>query len=156
MEKVCCFIGHREIKETDELKRELKCVVEDLIVNRGIDTFLFGSKSRFDSLCLETVTSLKEVYPFIKRIYVRAEYQHTDESYTAYLLKSYDETYYPEKLLGAGKSVYVERNFEMIDKAKICVFYYNPEIELIGRKSGTEIAYNYADKKEKTIINIIK
>ena len=50
----CCFIGHREINETDKLKAKLKKIIEELIVNKKVDTFLFGSKSRFDSLCLET------------------------------------------------------------------------------------------------------
>ena len=35
---------------------------------------MFGSKSRFDELCLEVVTKIKEKYPNVKRIYVRAVY----------------------------------------------------------------------------------
>lgn len=70
----CCFIGHRSITETEELKTELTELIERLITDMGVNTFLFGSKSRFDSLCLETVTGLKEKYPHVKRIYVRAEF----------------------------------------------------------------------------------
>lgn len=71
---VCCFIGHRTINETDELRARLYKVIEKLITSEGVDTFLFGSRSRFDSLCLEMVTSLKENHPHVKRIYVRAEF----------------------------------------------------------------------------------
>ena len=57
--------------------------------------FLFGSKSRFDDLCYEAVTELKKKYVHIQRIYVRAEFPYIDESYKSYLLKGYEETYYP-------------------------------------------------------------
>ncbi len=52
----CCFIGHRTINETEELKTKLNDIIEKLIVESNVDTFLFGSKSQFNSLCLELVT----------------------------------------------------------------------------------------------------
>ena len=147
-ENICCFFGHRTIDETEELKRGVEEVVERLITECGVDTFLFGSRSRFDSCCLETVTKIKERYPHIKRVYVRAEYPHIDEKYVAYLLESYDETDYPEKIMRAGKCVYVERNYEMVDKSKYCIVYYEGNRE----KSGTEISLEYARKKNREII----
>ncbi|MDO4743627.1 MAG: hypothetical protein Q4B04_06305 [bacterium] len=69
----CCFFGHRTINETEELKSKLNEIIEKLIVDENVDTFLFVSKSRFNCLCLELVTGLKEKYPHIKRVYVRAE-----------------------------------------------------------------------------------
>ena len=69
----CCFFGHRTINETAEQKSKLIEIIEKLIVDENVDTFLFGSKSRFNSLCLGLVTEIKEKYPHIKRIYVRAE-----------------------------------------------------------------------------------
>lgn len=114
----CCFFGHRTINESEELKIKLREAVEKLIVEENVDTFLFGSKSRFDALCLEIVSEIKEKYPHIKRIYVRAEFPFIDDSFKAYLMKLYDDTYYPEKILGAGKAAYVERNYEMIDSSR--------------------------------------
>ena len=121
-----------------------------------MDTFLFGSKSEFDSLCLELVTELKEKHPHVKRIYVRAEYPTINESHTAYLLKSYDETYYPEKLRCAGRAAYVERNYEMINNSKYCVVYYDEPNAPTTRKSGTKIALDYAMKKGKEIFTFPK
>ncbi len=95
----CCFLGHRKINETDELKAKIIQTIEKLIVDEKVDTFLFGSKSRFNSLCLELVTETKEKYPHIKRVYVRAEYPYISEHYKNYLLKSYDDTYYPGIIL---------------------------------------------------------
>ena len=149
----CCFIGHKDIDETQELKAKLCKEIERLIEDEGVDTFLFGSKSRFDSLCLELVTKEKEKHPHIKRVYVRAEHPVIDDSYKAYLLRSYEDTYYPEKIVGAGKASYVERNREMIDKSRFCVFFYD-SASVTSRKSGTEIALAYAKKKKKIIINV--
>ena len=153
-ENTCCFFGHRTINETDELRTKLIAAIERLITDENVDTFLFGSKSRFDSLCLELVTKLKEKYPHVKRIYVRAEFPYINDDYMAYLLKSYDDTYYPEKLLGAGKAAYVERNYEMIRGSKYCIVYYDESKLPTTNKSGTKIALDYAVKKNREVILI--
>ena len=152
--KTCCFFGHRKINETEELKSKLIEIIERLIVEKSVDTFLFGSKSRFNSLCLELTTQIKEKYSHIKRVYVRAEYPYVSEHYKSYLLKSYEETYYPEKILNSGRASYVERNYEMIDKSHYCIVYYDKLNAPTTRKSGTKIALKYAIKKGKDIINV--
>ena len=153
-EKTCCFFGHRTINETEELKAKLIEIIEKLIVDEKVDTFLFGSKSRFNSLCLELVTEIKEKYPHIKRIYVRAEYPDINEKYTNYLLEAYEETYYAEHIRSSGRAAYVERNYEMINKSKFCIVYYDEPNAPTTRKSGTKIALDYAIRKGKQIINI--
>ncbi len=153
-ENTCCFIGNRTINETEELKIEITNIIEKLIVEYSVDTFLFGSKSRFNSLCLELVTKIKEKYPHIKRIYVRAEYPDISRDYENYLLENYEETYYPKRISDAGKAVYVERNCEMIDKSMFCVFYYDRQMAPATRKSGTKLALDYASKQEKHIIEL--
>ena len=152
IEYTCCFFGHRTINETEELKVELHKTIEDLIVNENVNTFLFGSKSRFNDLCLEIVSRIKEKYPHIKRIYVRAEFPVISDNYKNYLLESYEDTYYPEKIIGSGRAAYVERNFEMINQSHFCVVYYDESYAPITRKSGTKIALDYATKHQKEII----
>ena len=151
-EKTCCFFGHRTINETDELRERLREIIEKLIVENSVDTFLFGSKSRFNSLCQETVTKIKEKYPHIKRVYVRAEYPYINEDYKQYLLESYEDTYYPEKILDSGRASYIERNYEMIDNSNYCIVYYDESTAPTIRKSGTKIALDYAVKHKKEII----
>lgn len=148
---VCCFLGHREICETEELRAQLYASIKDLIINKKVDTFLFGSKSQFNTLCYALVTELKRGFPHIKRIYVRAEFPVIRADYLAYLLGHYEDTYYPEKLIGAGRSVYIKRNAEIIDKSNFCVFYYDEAYLPKGRKSGTKIALDYAIKHKKVI-----
>ncbi|MBP3435137.1 MAG: DUF1273 family protein [Clostridia bacterium] len=150
----CCFFGHRTIHETVGLREHLTAAIERLIVDETVDTFLFGSKSEFDRLCLELVTQLKEKYPHVKRIYVRAEFPYINDDYMAYLLKSYDDTYYPEKLLGAGRAAYVERNCEMINNSKYCIVYYDEFHAPTTRKSGTKIALDYAIRQGKHVIKL--
>ena len=148
----CCFFGHRTINETEELKIKLTAAIERLITEEKVDTFLFGSKSRFDALCLELVTRLKEKYPHVKRIYVRAEYPEITDDYKKYLLESYEDTYYPEKLRNAGRAAYVERNRELIDRSRFCIVYYSETHLPATRKSGTKLALDYAVKKESRIL----
>lgn len=155
VKNAACFLGHRTINETEELKSKLIEIIEKLIVDEHVNTFLFGSKSRFNSLCLELVTEMKEKYPHIKRVYVRAEYPNINEQYTDYLLEFYEDTYYPEHLIGSGRAVYVERNCEMINKSQYCIVYYDKSSAPTSRKSGTETALYYAMKKHKNIIRIL-
>ena len=152
IEYTCCFFGHRTINETEELKVELHKTIEDLIVNENVNTFLFGSKSRFNDLCLEIVSWIKEKYPHIKRIYVRAEFPVISDNYKDYLLESYEDTYYPKKIIDSGRAAYVERNFEMINQSRFCVVYYDESYTPSKRKSGTKIALDYAIKHQKEII----
>mgnify|MGYP005755550449 FL=1 len=60
----------------------------------------------------------------------------------------------------------MERNEYMIDKADVCIFYYDENYlpaqkDVNGKpiffrqaKSGTKIAYDYAVQRNKTIINL--
>ena len=153
--KTCCFFGHREINETEELRSKLIELIEKLITEKKVDTFLLGSKSRFNDLCYELVTEIKEKYPHIKRIYVRAEYPYINEDYKNYLLEMYEDTYFPEHIKRSGSAVYVERNCEMINKSDFCLVYYDEENAPTTRKSGTKTALDYAIKKGKEIINVI-
>ena len=115
-------------------------------------------------MCREIVAELKIKHPHIHRTYIRAEYQYISNDYEKHLLQTCDETYYSERAVNGGKAVYVERNYEMIDKSDICIVYYiegyapptrknsRRDISLYQPKSGTRIAYEYAQKKKKVVI----
>ena len=159
--KACSFFGHRDTPQTEELKQKVRETVERLIVEEGVDAFLFGSRSKFDDLCLIVVTELKEKYSHIKRVYVRSQYPYIDKHFKDYLLYSYDDTIMPKRVENAGKASYVERNQEMIDASDFCVFYYNPsylppkrkyakrDISDYQPKSGTALAFEYASQRKR-------
>lgn len=179
--KTCCFIGHRKIEITEELESEIYAYAENLILKHNVQRFLFGSKSEFDFLCHKIITTLKEKYPFIKRI------RYTCKSETATLenerekdekmfslLKNYnvilcsvEEEFEYKGKYTAGKASYVERNNALIDDSDYCLFYYNekyvpPKRQEYGGfrtyqpKSGTAIAFKYAKRKNKAIKNFYK
>ncbi len=156
--KTCCFIGHRRVDMLEEGKKELYKTIEDLIVEKGVSVFLFGSKSQFNTICHKAVTEIKEKYPEIKRIYVRAEYPCINDDYKSFLLESYEDTYYPESVLNSGKACYIKRNFEMINKSDYCIIYYNDYYrrEHYEKKSGTKLVLDYAKNRRLKMINIYK
>ena len=160
------FVGHRKIQEIQKLQNSLYDTILALI-NTGATTFLFGSRSEFDDLAWEIVTEIKKQYPFIQRVYVRSSFQYIDKSYEEYLLKFYEKTYYPSTIKNAGKYSYVERNMFMIDNSDYCIFYYDSNyIPLLqsskqnalheAKRSGTKLAFEYAQKKHKNIINLFE
>lgn len=65
----------------------------------------------------------------------------------------------------AGKASYVERNYAMIDDSDYCVFYYDesylPPLHKYAKRcvfnyqpnSETKLAYLYAKRKKKEIMN---
>lgn len=166
MEHSACFIGHRKIKDSPELRERVKKVIDNLITEKGITNFLFGDHSEFDSLCYETVTEMQKVYPHIRRIHFRKDYENAGEYTMRFLLKGYEDSICPKGVSKAGKAGYVERNQNMIRESEVCVFYYDAEympkrrkescrsVTTYQPKSGTAAAYEYAVKLEKTIINV--
>lgn len=175
----CCFIGHRKIEVTDELEQKVKVVIEDLIVGHNVLTFLFGSRSEFDSLCHSIVTELKGKYPNIKRIaytcksegcVIESEREKWEEIYSRLYKKEvhllgFEEEFEHKTKYTAGKASYIERNQAMIDDSDFCVFYYDENYEpktryfkrsigYLQTNSGTKLAFNYAKQKRKNLVNI--
>lgn len=125
--KTACFLGDRGIKITPQLRKEIQSTTERLIIQEGVRIFLFGDKSPFNDLCVETVTGFKENYPDLKRVYVRADYPVITKLYEEYILETYDETYMPEGLTEASLKRYAERNEKMIEESDFAIVYHNAE-----------------------------
>ena len=176
----CSFFGHRNTKLTFNLEQKLYHILEELIVNHGVSTFLFGSRSNFDFICHKLVTNLKQKYPQIKRIAYTCKHEtcilqnelpkwekiysyHTQQKIS---LLGVEKEHPYNSNLNPSKASYIKRNQEMIDNSSFCIFYYDVNYLPPKRKyyktaltfyqpqSGTAIAYKYAKQKNKTIINI--
>ncbi len=177
---IVCFIGHRTVDNAEQLKTKLFDTLSMLIA-KGADTFIFGSRSNFDSLCWKVVTELKEKHPHLKRIsyntphelaFTSKEEREQCEKFFSQMLKhevhyaDYEEAVSSQKSLKANKNAYIMRNQEMIEGSDVCVFYYNkdylPPLRKRSKrrvfenqpKSGTAIAFAYALQKKKTLINL--
>lgn len=179
--KICSFFGHREMEITEEIKQKVKLVIQNLIVNEQVSTFLFGSRSNFNYLCLLVVTELKENYPNIKRIaytcrseacILESERQKWENIYSRFQkqkvnLIGVEEEFEHKTKYTSGRASYVERNQAMINDSDYCVFYYDKNYQPKPRKyskrsvgyyqpkSGTALAYAYARQKKKNIINLL-
>lgn len=165
--KACSFFGHRNTKITKELENKTKKIIEDLIIKHNVFVFLLGSKSNFNHLCHKIVTQLRSKYPNIKRIV------YTCKSEACILekdLKSWEETcsyIFKEKVqifgveeerhfkskYTAGKASYIERNYAMIDDSDFCIFFFD-EKQMSKHSKGTYLAFSYAKRKKKHIINL--
>ena len=168
------------MENVEQLRIRLTETIERLIAD-GADTFLFGSRSEFDSLCWEVVTELQNQYPNIKRVSYNAphesaitskeERQQLEQIYSKLIggevhLKDYEAAVNSQKAKNATKDAYIMRNQEMIDNSDVCVFYYNKDYLPPRRKqskshvfdyqppSGTAIAFEHAKRKKKTIKNL--
>ena len=174
--QTCCFIGHRKIEDKESVFLRVKPIIEMLITEKGVRIFNFGSRSEFDDLCHLIVSEFQNEYPDIIRVnynrkseyVVKKDEKARREEIARRLLKKdisvkdFDRSKMSDRVSGAGKASYVERNREMIDDSDFCVFFYigeeykpepNPYYKTSG-KSGTKMAYDYAVRKGKTIINV--
>lgn len=154
--KKCCIIGHRNFVNNSVLELKIKDLIVYLIECEKVTEFLFGSKSSFNDFCYEIVSNLMDKYPYVKRIYVRAEYPIISNDYYNYLKTIYEESYFFDKKLQTNKFSHIRRNKYIIDKSDICLFYYDKRyIPDTKTRSGTRIAYEYAVTKGKIIYNVL-
>ena len=163
--KACSFFGHRDTPQTEELKQKVRDTVERLIVEEGVDTFLFGSRSKFDELCHIVVTELKEKYPHIQRVAYLCKHETACLVGAGTSLRQkiknltgrdeyvgeYEEIKKSDRVNSAGKACYVERNYWMIDESDFVVINFN---ENAKGASGTRLAYTYAYIMKKRLINV--
>ena len=177
-DKSCCFIGHRTIEISEELRKNIYAYVEYLIVNEGVKRFLFGSRSEFGNLCNVIVAELKVKYPEIKRIAYPCRHESpilecdrakTESAVSSVLNRKTEfvcvDEVYEYKKVESFKGAYVARNAVMIDDSDFCVFYcvsdYKPPRRKYSKRdytdyqpnSGTRIAYCYANRMGKIIKN---
>ena len=164
--KACSFFGHRNTPQTEELKHKVRETVERLIVEEGVDTFLFGSRSKFDELCHMVVTELKEKYPHIQRIAYLCKHETAClvGAGTSLKQKIKDltgrETYVPEyegikksnRINSAGRASYVERNYWMIDDSIFVIICCNESS--CSKYSGALYACQYAHRRDKRILDL--
>lgn len=154
MIKNVCFTGHRNVKETTELKQTLTKQLIRLIDEGASDFFAGGAVGR-DMICERAVIGLREQYPHISLHLVlpcpaaeqTAKWNEKDKTEYWQLLSAADtveicsERYFD----GCMRA----RNQRLADLSDVCVCFYN------GRQhSGTGQTVRMAERKGITVINI--
>ncbi len=166
--KSCSFFGHKDTLQTEELKQKVREMVERLIVEEGVDTFLFGSRSKFDELCHMVVTELKEKYPHIKRIAYLCKHEAgclvgagmsltkkiKDITGREEVVLEYEEIKKSDRINSAGRACYVERNYWIIGDGDFAIISIKKNYLLSKSISGTMLVYKYALKKNVIILEV--
>ncbi|MEE0946993.1 MAG: SLOG family protein [Acutalibacteraceae bacterium] len=149
----CCFTGHRAIPEDDldRLKLELNDTLVSLIEN-GISYFRAGGALGFDTICAQTVLSLKKIYPHIKLTLVlpclnqTAKWQQEDKDVYEDIKSKADEVVYTSEHYFRG--CMQVRNRALVDESSVAVCY------LTQINGGTAYTVKYAQKNGLTIVNL--
>ena len=110
----CTFFGHRDTpKETEPT---LRTALEDLILNKNVDTFYVGNNGGFDTMVRLVLSDLSAIYP-IKYYVVLAYLPKTELSYS-------EHTVFPEGIETVPPRFAISyRNKFMIDKSDYVVTY---------------------------------
>ncbi len=156
--KNCCFTGHRAISDDNtQLHIELENVLCKLIED-GVTNFYAGGAIGWDMICSYTVCILRKRYPQITlnlTLPCAADQQclkwneHQKRQYYT-LLRYADSVEYIEEKYSYG--CMKARNQRLVDKADICVCYYNTK----KYRSGTGQTVRMAERKNIQIINLYK
>ena len=151
MDKICSFFGHRQIMNTEWLRKRVTFLVERLIVEQGYAIFLFGGFGEFDELCYNIVSHLKEKYPKLQRIYcVHDEKYLLERKHPVYLRTTdYEEFIYLPLSFDYWYTRIYYRNCEMIERSDYIIFYTENR-----KNSGANKALEYAKRHKKEYANL--
>lgn len=149
-ERTVAFTGHRVVKKDFDIK-DLIYAIESLILGEK-DTFLIGMAIGFDTLCFETLLTLKKTYPQIKIIAcIPCENQTKNwnieqKNKYNYLIRRADEKIVLDKEY--SKDAMLKRNRFMVDNSSVLVAYI---YKMVG---GSYYTAKYAVENDKEIIYI--
>lgn len=149
----CSLFGHRDLKVTYSLVKEIYKLVNVLVIKLGIDTFYFGGFGKFDDLCWKVTSRLrKKLFPHIKRVYCLEDSRYLRPSKRPNYLKDddYEEYIYLEPSFDYWYTRIYFRNCEMVNNSDMVVFYATEK-----QNSGAYKMLQYCIKKKKPFINLV-
>ena len=144
MERImtCTFFGHHDAPNT--VKKELREILIDLILNKNVRNFLVGNHGSFDFYVRSILRDLKKEYQ-IEWVVVLAYLKKPEE----FSCEDKYETLYPQEVAsGPAKFAIVRRNNYMIENSDYVITYVH---KIYG---GAKQFQEKAIKKGKTVINI--
>lgn len=146
--KTCSFFGHAEVKNSQEVKKQLYGVIYKMIIDKNVGIFYFGGKGEFDYIGNLVVSQLKKEFGYLNRIYC------AESEYAARKLKTvgeYDKTiYFDLHNVNWQRRIYF-RNEKLVDISDYVIFF----VERL-ESSGAGKIYKYALKTKKEYINLAK
>lgn len=160
--KTCCFIAPYSTRLSDDDIKKLELILNDIVINANVRTFLFGFQTDIDFVCYRILKNIKDKYPNIKLIYLQKGFKNLIKKNYKDKFKLYDKSYYPKKDACTGELSPFKRHEIYIDNSDYCIFYQrkdDKDIKVFDSSNlpldiDKTIAYNYAMQKKKEIINI--
>lgn len=141
---VCCFFGHKDSPVS--IKPALEQAIEDLIIAKGVDSFLVGNQGTFDAMALYALRRLKQKYPYISYNVVLA---YMPKGRVEYDLYEFGETILPEGIESIHPKFAISwRNKWMVNESDVMVCYVKHSW------GGAAQYYELAHRKNKTVINL--
>lgn len=153
-EECCCFTGHRTIlkKHLPFLCDRLEDIIEQMIVEYGVTTFLAGGAVGFDMLAEESVIKAKGRHPEI-HLHLGLPCKDQAEGFTdqqkqkyQQLLESADSIRYVRPYFQRG--CMHDRNRYLVDHSKFCISYQT------RNSGGTAYTTTYAQHNDRIVINL--
>ncbi|MBE6674082.1 MAG: DUF1273 domain-containing protein [Ruminococcaceae bacterium] len=149
-ENTCCFTGHRILGNdfnVDVLKRGI-----EYLIGLGVDTFICGGATGFDTLCAKEVLNAKQTHPHIK-LHIYAPCNNQSEKWKLGDKLAYSEILKKADFVDMPPVTYFNgcmkiRNHKMVDASAYCICYLN------GMRSGTGQTYRYANQQGLSVFNI--
>ena len=146
-EKVCTFFGHAD--SPTNIKKEIQKVIEDLILQKGVNTFYVGTNGNFDRMVQSVLVDLKKQYPNLECYTVLAYIPGIKPEFDTGYEKL--ETLYPGGLEKVPKRFAIDwRNKWMVQQSDYVISYVRHSfggaakyMELAKRKK--KIVYNLAN-----------
>lgn len=140
----CCFFGHKDAPSS--IYPKLEEVVEKLITENKVSSFLVGNQGHFDGMVLEVLRKAKNKHPHINYNVVLAYMPGEKEEWNPY---NYGETMLPEGIEGIHPKYAISwRNKWMVNESDIVVAY-------ITHSWGGAAKYvEMATKRGKNVINL--
>ncbi len=140
-EKTATFIGHSQCYNLDKLMLKEKI---EILIKKGIETFLSGGMGEFDRIAAHEVHQLKKQYPHIKNKLVIAFLNTNIDN-----KEIYDEIVFPEgQELCHYKSAIPKRNRYMVENSVYAICH------VTHGWGGAATTYRFAMKKGLEIIDV--
>lgn len=146
-EKVCTFFGHAD--SPTNIKKEIQKVIEDLILQKGVNTFYVGTNGNFDRMVQSVLIDLKKQYSNLECYAVLAYIPGIKPEFDTGYEKL--ESLYPDGLEKVPKRFAIDwRNKWMVQQSDYVISYVRHSfggaakyMELAKRKK--KIVYNLAN-----------
>lgn len=141
---LCCFLGHRDV--SSRICKMLEEVIERMITEEGVTSFLVGNQGNFDRMVLNVLRRSKMNHSHIIYSVVFA-YMPTEKKEPSIYLEG--ETLIPEGIEKIHPKYAISwRDKWMVEKADIVVAY-------VTHSWGGAAKYlKFAEKKKKAVINL--